>query len=187
MYTFNKQTLEYQKVKPYPRLKFAIIYGMFMLLSGYIASSVSHHPNIVEKIVYQQNEMPVQPAKFTEERLLEKLIAYKVKFPELVLAQAKHETGNYTSVIFLENHNLFGMKLSERRPSTAIGINRGHALYKNWEDSVMDYALYQTTYMRTITTEADYIKYLESYYAEDPSYVNFTAHVPKIKEQYDLR
>jgi len=46
---------------------------------------------------------------------------------KLITAQAGFETGNFTSVIFKENNNLFGMKLPKVRKTTAIGENRGHA------------------------------------------------------------
>lgn len=61
---------------------------------------------------------------------------------KLITAQAGFETGNFTSVIFKENNNLFGMKLPKVRKTTAIGENRGHAVYRTIEDSVKDYWLY---------------------------------------------
>lgn len=60
----------------------------------------------------------------------------------MIFAQAAHETGNFTSDIFKENNNLFGMKLARVRKTTAIGENRGHAVYKSIEDSIADYWLY---------------------------------------------
>ena len=61
---------------------------------------------------------------------------------KLIVAQAGFETGNFTSVIFKENNNLFGMKLAKVRKTTAIGENRGHAVYRNLEECVKDYWLY---------------------------------------------
>jgi len=61
---------------------------------------------------------------------------------KMIVAQAGFETGNFTSAIFLENKNLFGMKLPKIRKTTAIGEARGHAVYKSWEDSIKDYWLY---------------------------------------------
>ncbi len=60
---------------------------------------------------------------------------YKVLF---ITTQSQHETGNYTSAIYLENHNLFGMKKS-LKGEYQIGENRGHATYKDVYQSVYDY------------------------------------------------
>jgi hypothetical protein len=56
-----------------------------------------------------------------------------------IAAQAVHETGNFTSHIYKENNNLFGMKLAAIRPTTATGENYDHATYKSIEDSIQDY------------------------------------------------
>ncbi len=57
-------------------------------------------------------------------------------------AVAKHETGNFTSAIFNENRNLFGMKLPKIRQTKAIGENRGHAKFSDLSDSAKDQLLY---------------------------------------------
>jgi hypothetical protein len=67
---------------------------------------------------------------------------FSLEMAKLIVAQAGFETGNFTSVIFKENNNLFGMKLPRIRKTTAIGENRGHAVYKSWEDCIKDYWLY---------------------------------------------
>ena len=61
---------------------------------------------------------------------------------KMITAQAGFETGNFTSAIFRENNNLFGMKLPKVRKTTAIGENRGHAVYKSLDDCIKDYWLY---------------------------------------------
>ncbi|MBC7915529.1 MAG: glucosaminidase domain-containing protein, partial [Pyrinomonadaceae bacterium] len=81
---------------------------------------------------------------FSEPALLAFMKKLKIKYPETVLSQARLETGNFTSDIFKENHNLFGMKVAEKRPTSAIGVHRGHAQYRDWKDSVVDYALFQS-------------------------------------------
>ena len=59
-----------------------------------------------------------------------------------IFSQAAFETGNFSSVIFKEQNNLFGMKLARVRPTTATGEKRGHAVFKSIADSVKDYAIY---------------------------------------------
>jgi len=109
--------------------------------------------------------------KFSEEKLVELMKQLHIKFPHIVLAQAKTESGHFGSKIFLENHNLFGMKQAQVRVNTAKGTQYGHAYYDNWEQSVYDYAFYQCRYLGAIRSEAEYFAYLQGSYAEDPQYV----------------
>ena len=64
--------------------------------------------------------------------------------------KALKESARFTSNIYKENHNLFGMKVPERRSTVVIGVNRGHAVYLDWKMSVIDYALFQEAYMSGI-------------------------------------
>lgn len=48
--------------------------------------------------------------------------------PEIVLAQARLETGNFTSRMCREKHNLFGIKHNGR-----------YARYSRWQESIADY------------------------------------------------
>jgi hypothetical protein len=66
-------------------------------------------------------------------------------FPEtakMIVAQAAHESANFTSKIFRLNNNPFGMKLPESRFTSAIGENFGHAVYSDMLSSAHDYWLY---------------------------------------------
>lgn len=110
---------------------------------------------------------------FSEEALISFMKKLKIKYPETVLAQAKLETGNFTSAIFKENHNLFGMKVAEKRPTSAIGVNRGHAQYKNWKDSVIDYALLQSYIIAKLPnlTSKEYRSYIQKFYSETSDYL----------------
>lgn len=110
-------------------------------------------------------------SEFSKQKLKEYLGELNVKYPEIVLAQAEIETGHFKSDIFKENHNLFGMKEAKLRPTTAIGTNNNHAFYKNWRESVQDYALYQATHLKEINSKEEYLDYLKQNYAEDSSYV----------------
>jgi len=91
--------------------------------------------------------------------------------PDIVYAQAMLESNNGRSKIFRESNNLFGMKLAKNRPTTAIDEQFGHAYYSTWKASVIDYALYQSAYLRGLSKES-YFKYLSQNYAEDVEYVN---------------
>jgi uncharacterized FlgJ-related protein len=84
------------------------------------------------------------------------------KMARMIFAQAAHETGNFTSDIFKENNNLFGMKLARVRKTTAIGENRGHAVYKSVEDCIADYWLYSKAlnYLSVYSSVAAWVREL---------------------------
>ena len=103
------------------------------------------------------------------DEILSYILDLRIENAYLVYAQARLESGNFTSDIFMENNNLFGMKVAERRPTTAIGVNRGHAVYKSWRESVIDYALMQAAYYRGLD-EKTYLDKICSVYATDTTY-----------------
>jgi flagellum-specific peptidoglycan hydrolase FlgJ len=105
-----------------------------------------------------------------QEQIEETIYKMNFKYPHIVLAQAKLESSNFNSTIFKENNNLFGMKQARTRPTTATGTSRSHATYGTWKDSIVDYALYSSTYLSG-KTENEYYAYLGRNYAQDPEYV----------------
>ena len=110
---------------------------------------------------------------FSEKALIALMKELKIKYPEVALSQARLETENFTSDIFKENHNLFGMKMAEKRPTSAIGINRGHAAYSNWKESVVDYALFQSFIIAKLqnVSRESYRKHIQKYYSETSDYL----------------
>jgi flagellum-specific peptidoglycan hydrolase FlgJ len=106
---------------------------------------------------------------FSKENMIKLIIDLNIAHPDIVIAQAIIESGNFKSNIFKENNNLFGMKMPAYRKTTAIGINRGHAVYSSWRESVIDYALWQGKRAR-YSTKNQYLRRLKSY-AADPNYI----------------
>lgn len=128
------------------------------------------------------NTMPAEVTAYSdttdnEEFSAEALLAYmkklKIKYPETVLAQAILETGNFTSDIFKENHNLFGMKVAGSRPTSAIGTHRNHAQYRNWKESVVDYALFQSFIIAKLPSnnKQEYRTYIQKFYSTTSDYL----------------
>ena len=108
---------------------------------------------------------------FSELNVYKQLVKIGVAYPDVVLAQAKIETGNFTSKIFKENNNMFGMKLPERRQTTAVGESRNHAKYTNWIQSIRDYKLWQDQMIHKAPTKHAYLAYLKRNYAQDKNYI----------------
>jgi flagellum-specific peptidoglycan hydrolase FlgJ len=120
---------------------------------------------------YETVTLLKQSDEFSKEKLVQMLKDLNVKQPHIVMAQSILETGHWKSQIFLENHNLFGMKEARQRITTAGGTQSNHAFYKHWRESVYDYAFYQSSYLRSLRSEADYYQYLGASYAEASNYV----------------
>ena len=168
-YKFNEQTLLPEKVKLTNKslLGFGAAVGL-LLVFGFTSNPANEVQNLSQEekliVVREYNE-------FSETKLIEKITELNFKYPYIILAQAKLESGHFKSTIFLENNNMFGMKEAKLRANLAKGTNRGHAYYETWQESVIDYALYYSSYLRSIKTEGEYFEYLRQNYAEDPTYV----------------
>ena len=169
IYIYDKKSREFRKVN-FSKHSTKVIFGISILIAGLSVAQVSKvrkqefSEKEVELIIMKYNE-------FSEEKLVSKLKELNFKFPHIVLAQAKLETGNFTSKMFNENNNLFGMKEARSRINTADGTQYGHAYYDNWLESVYDYAFYSSTYLHKVKNERDYYTYLSQSYAEDPNYI----------------
>lgn len=101
-----------------------------------------------------------------------------ILYPEIVLQQAKLETGNFSSYLFLECNNLFGMRVPQHRECAPglIGETYYHAEYDSWRQSVLDYAIWQK-YMIKIgrldtTSASTYYYSLDVFYATADNYSN---------------
>jgi len=173
-YYFDEETLEFKRVNLRTLI---LLFGISLFASILIVPSI--YKSSVIKIMYADFYEPetvvlnVSESKneFSEDKLIDMLTDLNIKFPHIVLAQSKLETGQFKSNIFKENHNLFGMKEAKIRVNLAKGTQYGHAFYNNWIESVYDYAFYQSTYLSRIKTEEQYFEYLDQSYAEAENYV----------------
>lgn len=144
-----------------------ILYSAFLL--GYVLNIHSviikkeSMDNIVTKIdTIKKDSVNVT---LTDDSLLEELQARNIAHPKIVLAQAKLETGNYTSKVCLTHNNLFGLRKADG----------SYYKFNHWKESVQAYKDYvQYKYQ----SPNDYYQFLENIgYAEDKSY---TAKLKKI-------
>lgn len=181
-YSYSKTEIKFKNITN----KFILINGLILVVIGlgsFAYGRLNHIDNLSD---YEKELLLIDMTKrnFNESEFINLMKELNIKFPHIVLAQAKTETGNYSSRIFRENHNLFGMKQAQVRVNTAKGTQYGHAYYNNWEESVYDYAFFQCRYLGAIRSEAEYFAYLAGNYAEDPNYVS---KLKKLIEQEKLR
>jgi len=168
-YKFNEETLLPEKVNVTNKTLMGLGAAVGLLLVfGFTSNPANKAQNLSQEdkliVIREYNE-------FSENKLIEKITELNFRYPHIILAQAKLESGHFKSTIFLENNNMFGMKEVKLRANLAKGTNRGHAYYETWQESVIDYALYYSSYLRSINTEGEYFEYLRQNYAEDPTYV----------------
>jgi uncharacterized FlgJ-related protein len=95
---------------------------------------------------------------------------YNISYANVVFNQAVLETGNFTSNIFLENNNMFGMTQPGVRKTTSLGEKNGFANYSNWLESLKDYKYYQEMILSNDNVYLTILKHQN--YAEDNDYIN---------------
>lgn len=152
-------------------LKNILIYGLLIIMGFGVGHFFTLAKSAVADDAVAYSDADAE--EFSPEALLAYMKELKIKYPETVLAQAVLETGNFTSDIFKENHNLFGMKVAGSRPTSAIGTNRNHAKYRNWKESVMDYALFQSFIIAKLPSnnKTEYRSYIQKFYSTTSDYL----------------
>ena len=138
---------------------------IFVLILGYFYKRDSPVLDNVQLTTSQKDSM----STYTYSWVYLWIDELEIKFPQVVFAQVLHETKYLSSLIFLENNNLLGMKCSNSRPY-CTGINRGHAMYSHPVNSLLDYKDWQATRLRDyesyykikVNTEEDYIFFLQN-------------------------
>jgi len=178
MYKYDREQLKFVKVRqPVVILSIIVVFTILMIFSISMFTKLE-----TRKIEQEAKVIVAKQYEFSVEKLIKLLKDLNFPFPHIVLAQAMHETNFFTSSVYLENHNLFGMKMATVRITTSKAINRDHAVYNTWIDSVYDRALYSATYLSNVKTEDDYYDFLSQYYAEDKEYVNKLKQIIKDKD-----
>ncbi len=181
-YKFNEETLDFERTKITNKslIGFGAAVGL-LLVFGFTSNPANKVQNLSQEekliVIREYND-------FSEQKLIEKIGQLNFRYPHIILAQAKLESGHFKSTIFLENNNMFGMKEAKLRANLAKGTNRNHAYYDTWQDCIIDYALYYSTYLSDIKTEGEYFEYLKQNYAEDPTYVQ---RLKQIIKKQDLK
>jgi len=111
--------------------------------------------------------------EFTEKNLI--LFIGFLELPKACIYQARIETANYTSNLFINHNNLFGMHLPYIRKSTANGYvnadNSKVSTYVSWQQSVLDFRLYLEYWISKGYDISDYYDFLTKVgYCELPDY-----------------
>jgi len=166
-YTYDKRTLRFVRVNWLTvMMKVFVIFAVIISLLGLTIQSTKQNRTESEIMIIMADYN-----EFSADKLIGMIQKMNFKFPYIVYAQAILETSNFQSRIFKENHNIFGMKQAVIRITKSLGTQYEHAYYKNWMESLDDYALYSSTYLSPLKAESEYFNYLGQNYAEDSQYV----------------
>lgn len=169
LFRYNKETLTFDRIKIKPKVYISTI----LLIGGIYWLGWVSNIQIVNRIVHHKttDTVLVHGQPFNEKALIELIKDCNLKYPHIVLAQAKIESGNFKSNIFRQNNNMFGMRRARMRVTSAQSEKDTFAYYRDWMDCVYDYAMYQTSIMCDVNSEEEYLNKLGEKYAQDSSYV----------------
>ena len=172
LFKYDREKLMYSRVCIQNWVLYLLSILLFIAIIGFIIGRGTAKEVIISDFKEAETVVFINEIDtFNQEKLVGMLKDLRVKFPYIVMAQSILETGYWKSDIFLENHNLFGMKQARRRITTAESTSRNHAYYNHWRESVYDYAFYQCRYLSQLNTEDEYFQYLGASYAEAERYV----------------
>ena len=157
--------------------KWIAIIGMFVIaLTCIIGMSVvsckREKENKIYKIEVPPNPVTDKLANINfEDSVYQYIKQVGIKHSDIVFSQAKLESNNFKSELFKKHNNMFGMKKAYSRPSTNINDKNHYAHYDTWQDSVLDYALFQSNLkQKQFRSDDEYAKYISKFYAEDQTY-----------------
>lgn len=138
---------------------------LLLILLCFMFMNFSDH-----KIIYSKHKEKTIDTSFLHSDINDSVLYlalcyYNVKYPEKVLAQAKLESGNYTSTYFKERNNFLGLYNSESKEMYR---------FDTWADCIKGY---QEMVECKIKDDENYYTFLKRIgYAEDKHYIK------KIKE-----
>lgn len=101
-----------------------------------------------------------------------KKAGYSDRMSDLVYAQARHETGDFTSRLYREQNNPWGMGCVAKRPTTQSACQNGYGSYKDLADAADDFVLYLNyfNYLPDYSTTHAYVQALamHGYFTDSP-------------------
>lgn len=167
LYKFDSECLAYKQV---PTIRYILFGAGLMLLFFLLTSFIILNDKSKTKLVYTEAEINlITNTSFSKEALANEIKCNKFKYPDIIMAQALLESGHFTSPVYKENNNLFGMRLPVNRYTLATGSNLNHATYNNWKQCVEDRMIYEALFLHGLS-RVQYKKYLDRVYAEGSNY-----------------
>ena len=158
----------------------ALLFSLAMLMSS--EKTLNKHNKFLQTQLIQDEQILSleyaigywfinEPKQINDSILYAFLREHNAWYPEILLKQAKIESGNYSSNIYNNTNNLYGMRKVGKRQTTQLkNTYNGYGCYTNWCESVLDRMLWDVFYFKNEKpTEEEYLKAM-GIYAEDTSY-----------------
>ena len=128
-YCYNSKNLLLEKENVFKHIKrnyvFYILFSILVsLLTLYLSKSLFIPDIPIKEVVLLKDKhekilIVETQNNFTKDKFITKIKQLNLKYPHIVYAQAMLESGNFTSKIFRENNNMFGMKQARVRINLA--------------------------------------------------------------------
>lgn len=159
-----------------------IIFAVGMIILNYLEHHYKEATETLSAKIEQEEQMLSleysigywfinQPEQINDSILYVFLKDNNAWYPEILLKQAKLESGNYLSDVYINANNLYGMKKVGKRQTTQLNTTyKGYGCYTNWCESVLDRMLWDVNRFNNIKpTEEEYLEAM-SIYAETENY-----------------
>lgn len=124
---------------------------IIVLLFGIFITSA---PSNISRNLYYEYEI-------SDSILYDALIHYEVRYPKSVLAQAKLESGNYTSYVYKTKNNFLGLYNSKEKD---------YYEFEHWTQCIIAYKKLVEYKLKEGENYHDFLERIG--YAEDPAYVD---------------
>jgi flagellum-specific peptidoglycan hydrolase FlgJ len=166
LYKFDKDNFKYTPVNEV-KYFYSIVFGTIgVILFTFIITSFMYNSNKNKE--YMESEVVINLVtneSFSKEKFISEVKLSRFRYPDIIIAQAYIETSHFTSQVWEQNRNLFGMKLPLTRFTLAVDVNLNHAVYKNWKASLKDRLIYEALYLHKIKDKDEYYEFLDVNYA----------------------
>src|SRR3990172_10755195 len=180
LFYFDENELQFKRTHGF----FTMIVLFFLIIAFVSGGIITKETELEMMNKYSDKEKMLiikNGDKFSEEKLILFLNELNVPFPEIIYSQARLESGNFSSKLFFENNNIFGMRTVSSRATLQIKTQNGYGVYNSWRQSVVDYVLFSCCYLRDLKTKEQYYDYIEKNYSET---VGYSDRVKSIEKEY---
>lgn len=139
----------------------ALLIALAIFAPGFLVGQHSSSLCIEDPVA---DTIQIQELDLTKENFFTVCSILEIKHPDVVYAQARLESGNFTSAHYRNRNNFLGIYDSKRKRYMSFG---------HWTDCLVAYRdKVQYRYKRNSDRE-DYLKWLvETGYAQDPNYIS---------------
>ena len=178
----NKKLKIWNKVAVISAILCAIAWFGFLFMFVKYHQGKSDNAVLTEKIQQEEQVLSLEysigywfintPEEINDTVLYQFLLDNNAWYPDILLKQAKIESANYTSDVYKNTNNLYGMKKVGKRQTTQVNNTyKGYGCYNNWCLSVLDRMLWDVfVFNGEKPSREKYLKAM-SIYAEDKNYL----------------